>query len=655
MVSSTDDELGKSRSWFSKNLGENAVLNPFSFIYGGISSKELLLEWKRDYKSEKLDSNRTEHLRIYADSKTGLELRCVAIEYLDFPTVEWTVYLKNTGSTDTPIIEKLLALDSKFRCGSDGESVLHHNIGSPCKPYDYQPLDTPLPPNTAVSINPGTGRPTDSDMPYFNIEWKGEGIIVVVGWPGQWSAQFSRDNDRELSVFAGQELTHFKLNPGEEVRTPLIVLQFYKGDRVRSQNIWRRWMLAHNLPKIDGETPKPFVNPASSRQFDEMINANEANQIQFIDGYLKRDMKPDYWWMDAGWYPNNGIWSNTGTWEVDEKRFPNGLKAISDYAHSKDIKTLLWFEPERVTPETWLFDNHPEWLLKTPPDFPDTWVRDHDWRLLNMGNPDAIEWLTDHVDGLIKSQGIDLYRQDYNIQPLLFWRYNDAEDRQGITENHCVVGYLAYWDELRTRHPNMLIDSCASGGRRNDLETMRRSVPFFRSDYLFEPIGQQCHTYGLSSWLPYYGTGIDPESDSYSFRSSMCPCIIPCWDVRRDDLDYPMLKMLLDQWREAALNFSGDYYPLTPYSLENNVWMAWQFDRPEVGLGMIEAFRRGDSSEKTRTLKLHGLDSEAIYEVKDFDSKTPQKLIGHKLMNDGLPVTILEPSNAVMIIYNKVK
>ena len=53
----------------------------------------------------------------------------------------------------------------------------------------------------------------------------------------------------------------------------------------------------------------------------------------------------------------------------------------------------------------------------------------------------------------------------------------------------------------------MLIDSCASGGRRNDLETLRRAVPLLRSDYIMEPVGNQCHTYGIAFWYPYYGTG----------------------------------------------------------------------------------------------------------------------------------------------------
>jgi hypothetical protein len=56
-------------------------------------------------------------------------------------------------------------------------------------------------------------------------------------------------------------------------------------------------------------------------------------------------------------------------------------------------------------------------------------------------------------------------------------------DRQGMTDNLHVQGYLAYWDALRRRRPNLVIDSCASGGRRNDLETMRRAVPLHPTDY----------------------------------------------------------------------------------------------------------------------------------------------------------------------------
>ena len=67
---------------------------------------------------------------------------------------------------------------------------------------------------------------------------------------------------------------------------------------------------------------------------------------------------------DAGWYPcGSGGWPKTGTWEVDAKRFPKGLRAIGDYAHKNGVKTIVWFEPERVAADTWLTQKHPEWIL----------------------------------------------------------------------------------------------------------------------------------------------------------------------------------------------------------------------------------------------------------------------------------------------------
>ena len=127
--------------------------------------------------------------------------------------------------------------------------------------------------------------------------------------------------------------------------------------------------------------------------------------------------------------------------------------------------------------------------------------------LLNLGDPEARAWLINHVDRTLTEQGIDFYRQDFNMDPLTFWRGADSPDRQGITENLYVQGYLAYWDALRQRHPQLRIDSCASGGRRDDLETVRRAVPLIRSDYLFEPTSQQNHHFMFTQWIPYHGAG----------------------------------------------------------------------------------------------------------------------------------------------------
>lgn len=627
---------------------------PFSFTYGGKPSAELLGSWKLERKRRKLDQQRTEHTLEYTDPKTGLVVRCVAVEYHDFPTVEWTVYFKNTGPNDTPILEKIQPLDVVWRRGSGGEFLLHHAVGSPADGSDYGPLETPLPPATIKRIGAAGGRPTNSDLSYFNLQWAGQGRIVVVGWPGQWAAEFARDEKNAVHVRAGQELTHFKLLPGEEVRSPLIVVQFWDGDWIRAQNIWRRWMMAHSMPRPGGKLPPPQFLASSSRAYGEMIGANEKNQIMHIDRYLEEGFKLDYWWMDAGWYVQQKGWPQVGTWEVDPKRFPHGFKPISDHAHSKGIKILVWFEPERVTAGTWLFDNRQQWLLGSG-----------NTRLLDLGNPEARQWLTNHIDTLLTEQGIDLYRQDFNIDPLSYWRGNDAKDRQGITENRYVSGFLAYWDELRRRHPHMLIDSCASGGRRNDLETLRRAVPLWRSDYAYEPVGHQCMTYGISLWIPFHGTGTVACSNAtyygsgptpvepYAFWSNCAPSLVSAIDIRVKELDYATLRRLVGQWRKISPCYYGDYYPLTSYSRKNDAWIAWQFARPEQGDGVVQAFRRGDSPYEAARFVLHGLDPHARYRLTRLDNSTATEAAGRELMQTGLPVTIDERPAAVVITYQK--
>jgi alpha-galactosidase len=628
---------------------------PFSFVYAGRRSSEILKNWTAKRYSKEIDARVTQYSQVYTDPQTGLEVRMEGLEYHDFPTVEWTLYFKNTGNSDTPILEDIESLDTLLERDGDGEFVLHHNKGAPASASDYEPYETSLEKNSSFSLSAKGGRPSNKDLPYFNLSWSHGGTIIVVGWPGQWSGKLDRDGENGIRVRAGQELTHFKLLPGEEVRTPRIVMMFWQGDWRRSQNLWRRWMMAHNMPRPGGSLPPPQMSGNTSREFVEMTEATDREENQFVDLYVADGLKPDYFWMDAGWYPNHGGWVNTGTWEVDASRFPTGLRAVSDHAHEKGIKIILWFEPERVTPHSWLYDHHPEWLLQAKSD-PGDQLYDKSWRLFNFGNPQALEWITNHIDRLITEQGVDLYRQDFNMDPLNFWRANDSPDRQGITEIRYVTGYLAYWDELRRRHPNMLLDSCASGGRRNDVESLRRAVPLTRSDYLLEPVeplSQQMQTLGMAQWIPFFGTGTSGV-DPYVFRSQMTPAIITSWDLRRKDADTTAMRRLVEQWRTVAPNYYGDFYPLSSYSLSNEVWAAMQFDRPELGEGFVEVFRRSRSPYDTAHIRLEGLDPNAHYHLANLDTSVTTDAPGKELMEDGIELQLKHAPDSALVTYKRI-
>jgi alpha-galactosidase len=615
---------------------------PFSFVYNGKNSANLLKQWNVERSTRRLDAHRTRYTVTYTDPSTQLVVRCVGVAYNDFPSIEWTVYFKNNGSVRTPILENIQAMDTHFAGEPDAVPVVHHSEGSSAQSTDFRPFETPLPPAAKQQFASRGGRPTDGDMPYFNVAWRDRGLIAVLGWPGQWSLQMEGDAANGVRIAGGQQQTHFWLAPGEEVRTPLAVLQFWTGDWLDGQNAWRRWMVEHNLPRNDGKLPPPQLASGSSRATVEMQWANEANQKEAFLHILDMGLPINYWWMDAGWYPLTDGWWKTGTWEPDTSRFPHGLRAISDVVHQHGHKVIVWFEPERVTQGSWLEKNHPEWLIG--PKGKD--------QLLFLGNPEAWHWLVAHVSQMIQSEGIDTYRQDFNFEPLKLWQSNDTPDRAGITEIEHVEGYLAYFDELHRRFPHLLIDTCASGGRRDDLETLRRAVPLWRSDFAYEPDAMQMQTYGLAPWVPYFGTAAN-SPDPYVFRSQMTPAMGIGLDGVKTREQHAVQLKLLAQWKQVAEFYYGDFYPLTPYSAEKSAWMAWQYALPDRSAGMVQVFRRTDSPFETARLPLRGLNPKAHYVVTNPDTGIKSAFTGADLIGKGVPVSISAKPGAVLLIYKK--
>ena len=154
-------------------------------------------------------------------------------------------------------------------------------------------------------------------------------------------------------------------------------------------------------------------------------------------------------------------------------------------------------------PDTWLFDNHPEWLL-TPSNLPKE-LQYHEkdgFRLLDLGNPQALAWTKKTFSDLIDELDMEIYRQDFNMAPLYYWRNNEPEDRKGINEIRYITGLYDFYDTLLREHPGLIIDTCASGGRRIDFEMLRRSLILFRSDCVWEPVGMHSMAYGVSFWIP---------------------------------------------------------------------------------------------------------------------------------------------------------
>ncbi|HEY3418859.1 MAG TPA: hypothetical protein VGM23_18445, partial [Armatimonadota bacterium] len=152
----TDLEIQQARQWASSAFTE--ATPPFSFVYDGQPSGDLLPGWRCEQASRALDDHRDEVTLTWTDPASGLSVRCVAVIYRNFPAVEWTVYFRNTGTTDTPILQEIQGMDTQFTRAADGEFLLHHYTGDYCSAEGYAPHTVRLTPGMQQRFAPEGGR-----------------------------------------------------------------------------------------------------------------------------------------------------------------------------------------------------------------------------------------------------------------------------------------------------------------------------------------------------------------------------------------------------------------------------------------------------------------------------------------------------------------
>ena len=646
----------------------------FSFKLGGADA------WDSDYKSE-VTSIGNEVTTVYQFGG-GIKITNIAKKYDKFGAYEWVNYIENTSEQPSEIISDLWDCDCtlpiKYEENRKWEAYfpktktatkVYAPTGSVWSKTEFSCDIDAIRDNRRINhICPGDtkeysasgGRSSEERAPFFNVHKEGEGYILALGWTGQWKCQISRAND-SVTFKSKIEDTFFRLMPGEKLRTSSVVIMPYKCDVADSHNKWRR-LVKENFSLI-GKEGRDQNGPLCAGIWGGMKTQSVLDRIETI----KNNALPfEYIWMDAGWYgidtkptPDEfeGDWGcHTGDWRVSPLVHPQGLKDVSKAVHDAGMKFLLWFEPERVIRTTPTAVAHPEYFLSSnnPND---------NNRLLNLGNEEAWEYCFETLSRLIEELNIDCYRQDFNFQPLACWRKNDDPDRKGITEIKHINGLYRLWDELLKKFPHLIIDNCASGGRRIDIETLRRSIPLWRSDLQcpanYDIEGSQCHNLSFNLWMPYSGTGSGNGYDEYRTRSAYTEaltCQYP-WTEKETFCDteekVDFIKKYTEEYLKVRPYFSEDFYPLTELSEKLDVWCAMQFNRPYKSDGILEVFRRENAPYETACFLLRGLDESADYLFTDADGGE-FTISGKELSQNGLKITIPDKRKAKIYFYKTI-
>jgi alpha-galactosidase len=586
----------------------------------------------------------------------------VAAEYRRFAgsdAVEVLLRLTNEGSAPTAIVSDLLPVDQLLPLEEAAPANLFHARGSLCRMDDFESFVSALAPGQTLTLQPQGGRSSNGVLPFMNLQMPEGGIVLAVGWSGQWQVSLERQG-AQLRLKVGMAQTHFRLQPGEQVRTPRVLLVPWSGDHSPNvgDNALRQLILKHYSPlDPDGHPCLPPLSHNTMMTYYQQGTTNDREMRHMLQRCAELGLEA--FWIDACWYgtvgnskaPEDGWWANAGNWFYNRQNFPQGLADIGESVAHEGMDFIVWFEPERVHETSLVGREHPEFVLRLP---------DNPMGLFDLGNPPALAYLTDLISGFISDGAITIYRQDFNMDPLPYWQAADAEDRQGIAEMKHIAGLYAFWDELRRRHPGLRIDNCSSGGRRIDLETISRSYPLWRSDFsdaggpsygLGLPIADQMASSGLSRWVPLHG-GPVWSAAPYHWRSAMSTGVSLYGDIRGEGFPVDLTKQAIAEWRRLRPLMLGDYYCLTPLTVAAHDWCAYQFHDPAERRGFAVFFRRHISGFPTLETGLKGLEPDATYQVTmrpDYEAVEPQTMTGAELSN--LIVNIKQQPGSLLVEY----
>ena len=615
---------------------------PFHFTYNSQDSTVLFQKWQ----FQRSTAGDRDQL-VWDDSATGLRVTWSTRSFSDYPAQEWLLEFENRGESDTPIIEDVQALDLRLK-GMPGEPYSVHAVnGGRSLPDDMIPFtrQIPSPDGWHRELVLGDDYPSSNrHLPFFNIETPGhKGVIVGIGWSGCWLARISAE---KTSVWAraGLSKSHFILRPGEVVRSPRILALFWEGERLHGSNEFRRLLHQHYTPKLRGDLDEPLVSVNTCFTYHGkggfLHQATEETLVPLIKPFSQ--LGAEIYIIDAGWYDGQPWNQWQGNWVYSRSKYPRGMRPLSNPLRAADMIFGLWFASEAVNDQAPVLRDHPEWVRAGPAGRGGT---------LRMELPQAREWFLKQVDDLVQNQGMGGYRQDGSG-----WFGEEPTDRVGITESEHFAGLYNLWDSIVERHPQMIMEGCSGGGRRIDLETVSRFHWHQKADRWYDSESDQCSLYGANMFLPGGLINVPTEgTDDYSVWSSFGGQLCLAWHPLDKDFPTAQAKRQVDRYKRIRPLLPGDFYPLTPCSLDAS-WIAYQFHRSDLDKGFALVFHRPEKSQnmylsqESFSARLRGLDPENTYSVR-FESTGQQQTLRGSALRKGIELQMPKARTAELITY----
>ena len=472
------------------------------------------------------------------------------------------------------------------------------------------------------------------DVYGFNLEYS-----------GNFLAQVEVDSYNVTRVTMGINPFEFgwQLKPRTRFQTPEVMMTFANNGFNGMSHNFHRFLTNHLISQRWVKKPRPvLINNWEATYFD-------FNEQKLLDiAKSAKSLGIELFVLDDGWFgKRNDDHTSLGDWQVNLAKLPNGLSGLANKVHDLGLQFGLWFEPEMISKESKLYIKHPEWTIHVP-DRRMTPARNQ--FVLDFSRQEVVDYLFDQIAAAIRETHLDYIKWDMNRHITEMFSLALPAEQQEELPHRYILGVYQLYERLTSAFPNVLFESCSSGGGRFDAGMLYYAPQTWTSDDT-DAIERLKIQWGTSMIYPLSTMGAHvsavPNHQDRRVTSLATRADVAYFGVLGYELDISKMAPAEKATVVEQIKFYKQYRELfqqgtfirlqSPYDGDGNVtsWMVVSGDQTTAIAGRYQVL--AEPNPGYRRLKFAGLNPDLQYTIEGVDGQ----FSGQQLMSAGIFIPAL--------------
>ncbi|HIV95409.1 MAG TPA: alpha-galactosidase [Candidatus Sellimonas avistercoris] len=491
------------------------------------------------------------------------------------------------------------------------------------------------------------GHSSHQFNPFFALkrpettEDAGEAIGISLVYSGNFLGQTAVDTFGVARAMIGIHPEGFSwtLKKGETFQTPEAVL-VYSGEGLgkmsRTFHRLYRKRLARGYWR---DRVRPVVINNWEATF---MNFTEEKILKFAE--TARQLGVEMMVLDDGWFGHrDDDTSSLGDWYPDLKKLPQGIRGLAEKIENMGMKFGLWIEPEMVNKDSRLYEEHPDWVIRVP--YREA-CHGRNQFVLDFSKEEVVDYIGDQISGILRNAPVSYIKWDMNRSISEAFSQGRKAEEQGKLFHRHILGVYRLYERLTSEFPEVLFESCASGGARFDPGMLYYAPQCWTSDNT-DAVERLRIQYGTSFVYPLSSMGchVSEAPNQQTFRNTPLStraetAYFGCFGYEMDldtltEEEKEEVKEQIQYYKRIRkLVMDGTFYRLiSPFEGDEAAWMVVSEDKRHALAGYYRMRQPANAPLKRLTLK--GLDPDVRYQIRE----TGLEAYGDELMRAGMAIS----------------